>query len=67
MKKISSLVTRAKNIEAWEKRGTFSDGKIRYLKSQLGDDVYEAKRTLGEHRFNFELKFGMEHGFRPGH
>ncbi len=37
------------------------------IMSKLNERINANVRAMGEDRFMRELKFGMAHGFRPGH
>ena len=71
--KLSTIATQAQQLEKI-KNGTYpmnSDSAkqqlVRRLEGELRTNIQDTARSMGERSFNFELKFGLEHGFRAGH
>jgi hypothetical protein len=70
--KVSSIANQAQQLEK-VKNGTYpmsyeaKQATIRRIENELRTNIQDTARAMGEQRFNFELKFGLEHGFRAGH
>ena len=71
--KLSTIATQAQQLQKIQD-GTYpmnSDSAkqqlVRRLQNELRQNIQDTSRSLGERAFNFELKFGLEHGFRAGH
>ena len=71
--KVSSIANQAQQLEKI-KNGTYpmtsyeaKQNAIRRIENELRTNIQDTSRAMGEQRFNFELKFGLENGFRAGH